>query len=565
MGSSIGASHAGRATTMGRDVVSGSRIGGGASPGAAAGERPPIPARPAAGDPSQRLPHGTTGLAGMSASQRAAMSGGAAAPRSPLPVRDSAQAGSLGSTGTGVQASGSSTSSWFRSAPSFSQLRGALSAGSSAISSAVRHFAAPEPPPPPRSLQECFDEWSRRPGVSKAQAANVAWAIGSGKTFGSVMAQSSARLDVPSLPDVFHRITDLWEVHLHDNFGPELPPGITASQTLEKLDVSRSRLQKLPDDLGSMPALTAIDVRGCSDLSCLPRSVDPSRISVIADPGSAIEEDAFDRLYQRTASQSARSELSPRIRDIASRMNALRQMHSSGQIGPQAWSLACSRVIEESMKGSDTLSGKGFAAQAELSRAQQSYRAASGLAGDLAAAEGPLTVGDLLAINSEVGRGATYHPNIREHGDSYGAYRTGRLPISDQQGDDLLHPEPSRLPVLMQELVDRVNLDSMRLQHSGDTFAKVELAASAASQLLSLHPFPDGNGRTAYQLMSLILQRYGLPPASMAPDAQMILHPGRGAQNPSQDDLARSVVSGMERSLDAMEAALASGRASPPR
>jgi Fic family protein len=245
-------------------------------------------------------------------------------------------------------------------------------------------------------------------------------------------------------------------------------------------------------------------------------------------------------------------------------MNALQEMQSSGQIGPQAWSLARSRVIEESMKGSDTLSGKGFAAQAELSRAQQSYRTASGLAGDLAAAKGPLTVGDLLAINSEVGRGGTYHTNIRDEGDSYGGFRSGTLPLSDQQGIDLLHPDPNRLPVLMQELVDRVNLDSMRLQHSRDTFAKVELAASAASRLLSIHPFPDGNARTAYQLMSLILERHGLPPAAMGQDARMIVHPGRGAQNPSQDDLVKSVVAGMERSLDVMEAALTAA-ASPPR
>lgn len=462
-------------------------------------------------------------------------------------------------------ASGGSGASWFRGAPSFARMREALSTGGSSIASAVKTLAGSSvPPAAPLPLAQVIDGWSKQPGVTEAQAAEVSWVIGSGMTFGVMRAKSATRLDVPSLPDVFDRIPDLTEVHLHDNFGPELPPSVTASTNLETLDVSNSRIRRLPQDLGSMAALTTLDVRRCPGLLELPASVDPSRIRVIADPGSAIEERILDRLYERTASPASRAALTPRIQDAAARMAALQGMRSSGQIGEQAWRVAQDGVSEESMKGSDTLSGKGLAMGGQVNMARQSYLEADRLAASLAASGAALTVADLLAVNGQVGRGGTYHPNITEHGDGYGSFRSGRIAISDQQGDELQHPDPSRVPALMQDLVDKVNLESARLDGSGDVFAKVELAASAAAQLLSIHPFPDGNGRTAYLLMSQILQRHGLPPVAMPPDARLILHPGLGSKNPSADDLVASAVSGMERSLAVLEASLASASSRQP-
>lgn len=39
------------------------------------------------------------------------------------------------------------------------------------------------------------------------------------------------------------------------------------------------------------------------------------------------------------------------------------------------------------------------------------------------------------------------------------------------------------------------------------------VAAIAYQRLISIHPYPDGNGRTGRMLMDYVLQRYGLPPA----------------------------------------------------
>lgn len=44
------------------------------------------------------------------------------------------------------------------------------------------------------------------------------------------------------------------------------------------------------------------------------------------------------------------------------------------------------------------------------------------------------------------------------------------------------------------------------------------IAAQAHHRLVSIHPFTDGNGRTARLLMNLILMRAGYPPAIIRPD-----------------------------------------------
>jgi Fic family protein len=51
----------------------------------------------------------------------------------------------------------------------------------------------------------------------------------------------------------------------------------------------------------------------------------------------------------------------------------------------------------------------------------------------------------------------------------------------------------------------------------GGTPATPEAAFTAHLRLVSIHPFNDGNGRTARLLMNLILIRGGYPPVAVRP------------------------------------------------
>jgi Fic family protein len=83
-----------------------------------------------------------------------------------------------------------------------------------------------------------------------------------------------------------------------------------------------------------------------------------------------------------------------------------------------------------------------------------------------------------------------------------GRYRSIAVRIS---GSLVVLPNPVKVPDLMSKCIEEITA-------SGKPHA-VELAAEAHYQLVTIHPFVDGNGRTARLLMNLILMQNGYPPA----------------------------------------------------
>ena len=88
-----------------------------------------------------------------------------------------------------------------------------------------------------------------------------------------------------------------------------------------------------------------------------------------------------------------------------------------------------------------------------------------------------------------------------------GKYRKRRVIIT---GTDFIPPAPERIPDLMKLLIAGIP-DVMERHHP------VELAAIIHKELVTIHPFIDGNGRTARLLMNLVLLQSGYPPAIIPP------------------------------------------------
>ncbi len=95
------------------------------------------------------------------------------------------------------------------------------------------------------------------------------------------------------------------------------------------------------------------------------------------------------------------------------------------------------------------------------------------------------------------------HGYILAHiNDSYaGRYRDIPVRIA---GASVVMPNPLKVSKLMDEFVDWL--------HEGDDHP-VRIALDAHYKLVSIHPFVDGNGRTARLLMNLLLLQAGYPPA----------------------------------------------------
>ncbi|WP_420641405.1 Fic family protein [Candidatus Leptofilum sp.] len=124
--------------------------------------------------------------------------------------------------------------------------------------------------------------------------------------------------------------------------------------------------------------------------------------------------------------------------------------------------------------------------------------------------------------------------------DNAGQYRTIQVRIVGAAHE----PPPGwEIPALMTDWADWLGKQENVL----DT---VELAALAHHKLVAIHPFIDGNGRTARLIMNLILMRAGYPPAIIArinrqQYYRVLAQADRGKPEPLVNFVARAV----ERSL----------------
>jgi len=88
-----------------------------------------------------------------------------------------------------------------------------------------------------------------------------------------------------------------------------------------------------------------------------------------------------------------------------------------------------------------------------------------------------------------------------------GKYRKRKVIIT---GTDFIPPAPDEIPELMKSFI--AGILKGKAQHH-----PVEFAAIIHKDLVTIHPFIDGNGRAARLLMNLALLQAGYPPAIIPP------------------------------------------------
>lgn len=122
-----------------------------------------------------------------------------------------------------------------------------------------------------------------------------------------------------------------------------------------------------------------------------------------------------------------------------------------------------------------------------------------------------------------------------------GHYRSVAVRIS---GSNVILPNPLKVPDLMDEFC--------RWLKKPDPNHPVEFAAEAHCRLVTIHPFVDGNGRTARLLMNLILLLHGYPPAIIRTRERLryITSLEKAQLGGAKDDYLKLIASAVDRSLD---------------
>jgi Fic family protein len=115
----------------------------------------------------------------------------------------------------------------------------------------------------------------------------------------------------------------------------------------------------------------------------------------------------------------------------------------------------------------------------------------------------PLTEGDIRALHSLVVQ--------RSRPDIAGRYADLPRYVRTETGRHAF-PPPAGVPPLMSDF-------AAWLRQAPDT---PETAFTAHRRLVDIHPFNDGNGRTARLLMNVVLIRGGYPPVAVRPEDRLV-------------------------------------------
>lgn len=111
-------------------------------------------------------------------------------------------------------------------------------------------------------------------------------------------------------------------------------------------------------------------------------------------------------------------------------------------------------------------------------------------------------------------------------------------------GSTTVLPNYAKMPELM--------ADFMAWLQDESPFHEVKIAAEAHYRLVSIHPFVDGNSRTARLLMNLLLMQAGYPPAIIRPEDRRVYLTAleKGQTTGDTADYYQVIYQAVDRSLD---------------
>lgn len=141
---------------------------------------------------------------------------------------------------------------------------------------------------------------------------------------------------------------------------------------------------------------------------------------------------------------------------------------------------------------------------------------------------------DLLRLHGMILQGIDDH--------NAGRYRSVPVRIS---GSLVVLPNYMKVPRLMTDFVNQVLANPQGLH-------PVAVATQAHYELVTIHPFADGNGRTARLLMNLVLMQHGYPPAiiSLRQRERYIRSLEQAQLGGPREDFDKLIARAVDRSLD---------------
>lgn len=241
-------------------------------------------------------------------------------------------------------------------------------------------------------------------------------------------------------------------------------------------------------------------------------------------------------LQRRVKEMRLSGSLSPQVLQRISKFFRIKGIYHSNAIEGNSLTIGETRMVVEMGL---TLSGKSLRDQAEAANLSH----ALDFMEELASGSHPLTVHNIRSVHQIILK------NIDD--DNAGRYRTSEVIIS---GSQYKPPAPETIPIEMNKFDEWLQQIS-----KNPSFDPIVIASAAHLWFVTIHPFIDGNGRTARILMNLLLMRSGYPICIISRDDRSryydALEEGQGGGDLSS--LIELIYENVEESLEEWEQAAA--------
>lgn len=276
--------------------------------------------------------------------------------------------------------------------------------------------------------------------------------------------------------------------------------------------------------------------------------IPPERLTEVAGTplffDSALDE-SIEEMAGRVTELRSSGELSPQVLRHLGRFFRLKNIYHSNAIEGNLLTLGETRlVVEQGL----TITGKPLKDSMEaknLSHALDFFE-------ELATGNDPLTAVEIRSIHSAILKGID--------DENAGAYREVNVEIT---GSAFPPPSVENVRPQMDEFCAWfATASTVSATSTDDVSSPIVVAAAAHAWFAQIHPFIDGNGRTARILMNLILMRHGYPIAVITRDERQRYYDSlEASQSGNLTPLVALIHESVAESLEEYESAAATHEA----
>lgn len=390
---------------------------------------------------------------------------------------------------------------------------------------------------------------------------------------GLVILEVAGNKNLRSLPDSMDRLEKLHTVDVKNcdlsrlpdgGFGPSLkelnlcgnrrlgrlPPEIGNSQNLEFIHLRDCALRHIPAAVENLPQLRSLDISGNTQIMELPPGIDFRKVYVGT---RETQVRLMDLILNQPIASRTRTENGKQLKALQKQWQGLQKKIAKGGAETARHAQAARQEVDAQRAGLS-------ATVTSTATAGSNWNAAAHQVQAWASQGHPLDTAHLKQLNAVLGRDLQPFNDpqaVEKFGARFGEFRrqpTGFAKESSWYGV----VDEREIGVEMAHFDEWFESSADLVAHGKMT--PVELAAATAQRLISIHPFPDANGRTARLAADWVLASYGLPPSACETNVEAVYSSGRSPEGP--EDALNWMTRGLAKTIGIYERHL---RASPSR